>query len=253
MAPECPDCGGTGFRIRTTEQGFTAAERCDCSFREQASRLLKSARIPPRYDHCLLETFEGQEDSHREAIQIAGDWVERWPDLEFNHSLLFHGTPGIGKTHLAIGIIRQLALHKGARVLFYEQRALLKKLQGTFDPTSAVRESHILAPIQAADILVLDDLGAGRTSEWARDVLHEIITHRYDHRKSMIITTNCALGDGEDDEAGEDGGAGLMGSLSLRQRLGDALMSRLYEMCRFVHLEGDDYRKGVINEQIRRV
>lgn len=252
MAPDCPDCSGTGFRIRTTPKGTTTATRCECTYREQAGRVLKSARIPPRYDHCLLETFEGQEDSHREAIQIAGDWVERWPDLEFNHSLLFHGAPGIGKTHLAIGIIRQLALHKGARVLFYEQRALLKKLQGTFDPGSAIRESQILAPIQAADVLVLDDLGAGRTTEWARDVLHEIITYRYDNRKSMIITTNCVLGDDDDEDAQDDGAAGKLGNLTLRQRLGDALMSRLYEMCRFVRLEGSDYRKGVINEKIRR-
>jgi DNA replication protein DnaC len=125
----------------------------------------------------------------------------------------------------------------------------MKKLQGTFDPGSGLSESQILRPIHAADILLLDDLGAGRTSEWARDVLHEIITHRYDHNKQMIITTNCELESSEEEGSAK---SVIMGSLTLRQRLGDALMSRLYEMCRMVQIEGEDYRRKIKNEEITR-
>jgi len=249
MAMNCPECGGTGFRIRDAGGGLTTAARCDCSYRDQADRLLKAARIPERYSHCQFETFESHTPTHQEAKEIATDWVERWPDLEYGHSLMLAGPPGLGKTHLAVAILRYLAEQKGARVVFWEQRALLKRLQGTFDSASPLSESQILGPVHSADLLVLDDLGAGRTSEWARDVLHEIITHRYDSRKSLILTTNCPVGDEEE----EQDGAVVLRNLTLKQRLGDALMSRLYEMCRFVHLEGDDYRKDVLNARINRI
>ncbi len=249
MTTDCPECGGTGFRILTAENGATSAARCLCSYRELAKEAVQAAGIPRRYEHCRFETFESHRKSHQEALEIARDWVERWPDLEYGHSLLLAGPPGRGKTHLAVAILRHLADEKGARVRFWEQRALLKKLQGTFDSGSAVSEAQILGPVHEADLLVLDDLGAGRTSEWARDVLHEIITYRYDNRKSLILTTNCPLGEEEDEP--ETGG--VLRNLTLRQRLGDALMSRLYEMCRFVRLEGDDYRKDVLNARIKRI
>ena len=104
MAPDCPDCGGTGFRIQTTPEGTSSATRCDCSYREQAGRALKTARIPPRYNECIFEHFYPK-DSHQEALKVALEWVERWPDLDFGHSLLFNGPPGTGKTHLSIAII----------------------------------------------------------------------------------------------------------------------------------------------------
>lgn len=256
MENRCPECGGTGFKIRSNPDGTTHALDCSCKDRDRSGRLLLSARIPRRYEHCTLEGFELHNRKLERARSIAAKWVERWPDIEEGQGLLFHGNPGAGKTHLAVGILRELACGKKARTLFYEQRELLKILQGTFE-TGAVRsESQVLGPIQQAEILVLDDVGAGRTTEWARDVLHEIITHRYNNRLSMIITTNCPIGD--DSTPGHEE-PDVLGKLTLRHRLGDALMSRLYEMCRFVTVEGGckdnpekDYRKGILKSQIDR-
>ena len=89
-----------------------------------------------------------------------------------------------------------------------------------------------------------DDLGAGRITEWTRDVLHEIIAHRYNHRLPIVMTSNCPIGD----EDGAEPGA----RLSLTARLGDALMSRLFEMCRILRFDGEDYRKQVLNARIAR-
>lgn len=165
------------------------------------------------------------------------DWVERCPPLP-EHGLLFYGPPGTGKTHLAVALARELVREKGLRVLFYEQREMFKALQGTFDERAVASEAEVLGPIQEAEVLVLDDLGAGRTTPWGREVLHDIIAHRYNRKLPLVITTNLQL---------EDDGPPGPGTevLSLRSRLGDALMSRLYEMCRMAFMElGKDRATG---------
>jgi DNA replication protein DnaC len=213
---------------------------------------LKSARIPRRYEHCSLDNFDllpGCDPSLSDAKNAAIEWTESWPDVDGGYGLLFHGAPGTGKTHLAVGILRKLVTDKGARVLFWEQRELLKALQGTFDAGAGRSESEVIGPVLGSEVVVLDDLGAGRTTEWARDVLHEIISHRYNNQLPLILTTNSPLGERAVREGSE---STAPGPLTLEQRLGDALMSRLYEMCRFVGVAGLDFRRDIKNARIAR-
>jgi len=143
---------------------------------------------------------------------------------------------------------------KGAQVLFWEQRELLKALQGTFDSGSSQRESEVLEPVLNAKVLILDDLGAGRTTAWARDVMHDIIAHRYNEQKVMLITSNLQMGDEPAPRGSHRRADRLDAPLTLRDRLGDALMSRLHEMCQLVRVEGKggaDYRQLVNHPEIQ--
>lgn len=237
MAKRCPDCDGTGFRLHSDESGRITSARCACQDPLEGRRRLRAARIPRRYDHCTLDSFELHHPSHAEAAAIVRDWFELWPAA--GHGLFLLGRPGRGKTHLAVAVARALIEQKGATVVFVEQRDLLKSLQGTFEEGAETRQSEVLRPVLEADLTVLDDLGAGRTTAWARDVLHDLIVHRYNNDRPLVMTSNL--------EIGEEQRGAAASSLSLRDRLGDALMSRLHEMCRFVRVGGEDYRVGVKN------
>ena len=206
------------------------ARRCRCRTEEQQKRLLEAARIPRRYTRCALSNYHPAPGNGTQlrAFNYSFKLVNEYPAVD--RGLLFMGTVGTGKTHLSAAILRGL-MEKGIPCLFYEFGALLKEIQNSYNPVSQVSELKVLAPVYETEVLVLDELGASKPTDWVRDTMMQIIGTRYNERRLTIFTTNYL--DTRRSEAEE----------TLEDRIGARLRSRLYEMCKTVIIEGEDYRR----------
>jgi DNA replication protein DnaC len=255
-AEVCPLCEGTGWKTllaspsapkdKNTNNKDRRVTRCDCQLRARTGTLLAAARIPRRYEHCELASyttdFPGAHPSLAFACVSATRFSQEY-DPRDGTGLLIIGKIGTGKTHLAVGITKHLILNKGIACLFYDYRELLKEIQNSYNAAVQTTELDVLRPVFETDVLVLDELGAVKPTEWVWDTVSLILNTRYNNNRTTIITTNF-----EDQPA-----AGANGSISptraatrtetLGDRIGERMRSRLHEMCRVIKMEGEDFRQ----------
>ncbi len=224
----CPICDDTRWRL-VERDGRREAVRCDCWREAVSARRLSESRIPRRYQHCTLGSFVTYPNEKlQNALSRARRFAEAFPVVD--KGLFLIGPPGVGKSHLAVAVLRQVVLTRGARGLFYDVRELLRLIRSTYDPSVHASESEVLRPVMTADLLVLDDIGSEKSSEWVEETLNLIVSTRYNDRRLTVFTSNYE----EKDDAGDPD--------SLLARVGFRMHSRLYEMCEFLEYDGADYR-----------
>lgn len=220
----CEVCFGTGMEIVPGK----GARKCVCRKRDKHFDQLELARIPKRYEKCHFNTYNAQTVSQKAALKYAQNFTSDFPAVD--RGLLLIGDVGVGKTHLAVSILKGLT-ELGFSSLFYEFGVLLKEIQGSYNPNTFTSELSVLAPVLKAEVLVLDELGASKPTDWVRDTLYHIINSRYNEKKFTIFTTNFP--DERVDNRQE----------TLEDRIGVSTRSRLYEMCKTVVIKGEDFRR----------
>ncbi len=220
----CPICFGGGFEIVPGK----GARRCECRLKRTRTIELDRVRIPKRYDGCHFHNYRAANASQERAFKFATKLALEYPAVD--RGLLISGTVGVGKTHLAVSILKGLT-ERGFPCLFYEFGSLLKEIQDSYNPSTQASELSILAPILETEVLVLDEIGASKPTEWVRDTLSHIINSRYNEQRLTIFTTNYL------DERRNDR------EETLEDRIGVRLRSRLFEMCQTVLITGDDHRR----------
>ena len=243
------------MRLVERADGSRAAAPCVCQAVRRATRQMTAARIPERYTHCTLDeyvpNFGGANRSLAAALVQARQFVKSYPWDTGGNGLLLTGSIGVGKTHLAVGILQALIAERGARGVFFDYRDLLKQVQHSYNRGVEATEMDVLKPVFEAEVLVLDELGASKPTDWVWDTVAHILNTRYNDRRTTIITTNYAnLPPG-----GVDGGGGGAGHASgaraavreesLGDRIGERMRSRLQEMCVVVEMTGADFRQKV--------
>lgn len=185
-------------------------------YEQRANTLMENSNLGRRFKERTFENFD--KSLQPKAYEVAYKYAM---DFENNNGggLLFMGNAGTGKTHLAAAITNYIVSELGIAVKFGNFIDILSDIKKSFRT-----DDDIVRELKDIPLLVTDDLGKERSSEWSESILYEVINGRYEDYMPTIITTNLT-------------------PKQIEKRFGEAVLSRLSEMCTGVLMNGKDYRR----------
>jgi DNA replication protein DnaC len=264
-APTCRfgECDGSGWLL---DEETNTARRCRC--RAQPDRGISGrlrGGIPKRMLAASLDRHPDLDPSLVRHVRRFMAEIE--PNLDAGRGLWFHGTVGTGKTTLAL-LVARAARDAGRTVAIYSVPLLFAELRDTFGEDNEDSHLALFRRLSEVDLLVLDDLGAERQTEWVLEQLFSLINERWQDQRPIIVTSNvpdpyrdptltalhaeiAELRRRREKGAGRDELESVVGRLEavvrqlaaselandtdpltwLRQQVGSRTVSRLYEIC----------------------
>ncbi len=207
----CSDC------ITRREENAQKRQRM-----EQIKRLFDTSLLGPRFVQCTFDNWKPRHEISA-ALKICRDYASAFQNARLcGKGLVLMGGRGTGKTHLTAAIAAEL-MNQLYTVIFQPVPTLLKRIQATYRKSAEEHEGKLLSALTSCDLLILDDLGAEKWTEWMESTLYTIIDERYRQMLPVVVTTNCSMEE-------------------LENQIGGRSFDRLVEICRFVRLEADSYR-----------
>lgn len=243
---KCKNCDGIGYTFELDDLGRELAAECSCQELKQRITLFNNSQIPSQFYDVTFDNFDvSGNPSLKSALDTAKFSFKNYNNGSWK-GLLFMGGVGVGKTRLVSTMLREYTLKYGIPALFREFSSLLSEIKTGYD--QGMSEAGVLEKINNIEILVIDELGKGRKSDWEINLLDTIISNRYNMRKTTIFTTNYT-----DKKAttyvepillktGKNRTEEIEKRETLEQRVYSRIYSRLKGMCDFIELKGSDFR-----------
>lgn len=197
---------------------------------EWQKEIFEHSGMPAAFEARGMKLWRRETQEQREAYDKAAAFGAAVTKGEETRGLYISGGVGAGKTFLASCLVRDLH-RRGKYVTWAQMGNVLKAIKASFDQRST---EDVLRKYQETRILVLDDLGKERPTEWVVEQLFNLVNYRYDEGLPLIITTNY-------------GADGLVKKLTPKD--GDeitaiAIVDRLCEMCENIQLKGRSFRQS---------
>ncbi|MCO4747131.1 MAG: ATP-binding protein [Proteobacteria bacterium] len=237
----CPDCRGSGFVAPPGADRFARKKRCRHLDLSEAIARFERAGLPARFAQAAAKPFRPRDDAQLAAMGGAMDLLKDFDRAADNRGLVLYGPVGRGKTHLLAYLVRRLIFEKHATSRFVEFSHLLSDLRASFDRGTPA--SQLVTPLVEVDVLVIDELGKGRCTEWEMTVIDELVSRRYNAGRAILASTNFRPGDATGRQTTNF--ATPEDKQTLGDRVGNRVYSRLTEVCTFVDLPGKDYRSAL--------
>lgn len=235
----CSLCRGTGMRLVETPR-TPYVTPCSCRALDQRILLFNQATIPARFAGSTIDDYRDNDATQKKAKYE----LLRYRDeaARGDSGFLLWGRPGVGKTHLLCSLLSYLTLERGFSCRYVDFMQLIFDLKQGF--SEGRFESQTVQPLLDVDVLLIDELGKGRNTEWELAVLDELVSARYNARKTIHATSNYipATVPGGQLSPIMEGGVRIPNALD--ERLGERIFSRLHEMCRMTEIKGEDFRVG---------
>ena len=249
----CEKCDGEGRIFTQKEDGRSFLTDCSCRVFQNRLRLLNGAGISGKFSRADFESYETSKpfhDSQKKAKSRALDFILdfRKAGGALNRGLVFMGGPGLGKTHLAVALIKSLILEDGIDCKFVDFFQLLSDIRHGY--SQDLSEQTLIKPYVNSRVLVIDELAKGRNNEWELTVLDQFISSRYNADDKITLFTSNYPKDqdrrkkdnGNNFSFPESGSNDSFTRETLQERIGERIFSRLVEMCDFVIMQGKDFR-----------
>lgn len=255
QAQRCPDCfaqcnacGDLGYTFERDDRGREIAQPCGCREIDRKILLYNQAKLPAQFFDAEMGNFDVRAHKSLKEAHTAAKFLYRNYKGGDWKGLLLMGGVGVGKTRLVCSLLNDFTLKHQIPCLFQEFTALLSTIKSQYD--QGISETGLLAKISEVEILVVDELGKGRGSDWEVGILDQIISNRYAQKKTTLFTTNYTESKKTTYKEHRGNSSETAEPRTLAERVGPRIYSRLRGMCSFLQLDGPD-RRLPENETLR--